>query len=94
MFLLVPAYPGCPGSKAVKRSLLLLLLLCVHLSLLYTLCIRHGYLPARLMDINIIPLVKNKCGDITDMNNYRAIALCNVESKILEKIILSKVVIQ
>jgi len=20
MFLLVPAYPGCPGSKAVKRS--------------------------------------------------------------------------
>jgi len=26
MFLLVPAYSGCPGSKAVKRSLLLLLL--------------------------------------------------------------------
>ena len=26
MFLLVPAYPGCPGSKAIKRSLLLLLL--------------------------------------------------------------------
>jgi len=23
--LLVPAYPGCPGSKAVKRSLLSLL---------------------------------------------------------------------
>ena len=27
MFLLVPAYPGCPGSKAVKRSSSLLLLL-------------------------------------------------------------------
>jgi len=26
MFLLAPAYPGCPGSKAVKRSLLLLLI--------------------------------------------------------------------
>jgi len=26
VFLLVPAYPGCPRSKAVKRSLLLLLL--------------------------------------------------------------------
>ena len=26
MFFLVPAYPGCPRSKAVKRSLLLLLL--------------------------------------------------------------------
>ena len=30
MFLLVPAYPGCPGSKAVKRSLLLLLFLLEH----------------------------------------------------------------
>jgi len=30
MFLLVPAYPGCPGSKAVKRSLLLLLLTYTH----------------------------------------------------------------
>jgi len=27
-FLLVPAYPGCPGSKAVKRSLLLLVVCC------------------------------------------------------------------
>jgi len=25
VFLLVPAYPGCPGPKAVKRLLLLLL---------------------------------------------------------------------
>jgi len=30
MFLLVPAYPGCPGSKAVKRSLLLLL--CIYIA--------------------------------------------------------------
>ena len=31
MFLLVPAYPGCPGSKAVKWSLLLLLLIkCIY----------------------------------------------------------------
>ena len=34
MFLLVPAYPGCPGSKAVKRSLLLLLLLLLNPSVL------------------------------------------------------------
>jgi len=31
MFLLVPAYPGCPGSKAVKRSLVVLLINgCLH----------------------------------------------------------------
>jgi len=32
MFLLVPAYPGCPGSKAVKRSLLYLTLVLLQLS--------------------------------------------------------------
>jgi len=28
VFILVPAYPGCPGTKAVKRLLLLLLFSC------------------------------------------------------------------
>jgi len=36
-------------------------------------------------------MVKNKGGDLTDANNYRAIALSNVESKIFEAIILCKV---
>jgi len=30
VFLLVPAYPGCPGTKVAKRLLLLLLLLYVN----------------------------------------------------------------
>ena len=50
-----------------------------HLSLVYTYCMRHGYLPAEFMDINIIPLVKNKCCDLTNMNNYRDIALYNIQ---------------
>ena len=32
MFLLVLAYPGCPGSKAIKRSLLLLLVAKLYIS--------------------------------------------------------------
>ena len=36
MFLLVSAYPGCPGSKAVKRSLLLLLLFSITHSLFHS----------------------------------------------------------
>jgi len=31
MFLLVPAYPGCPGSKAIKRSLLMVVVICHNL---------------------------------------------------------------
>ena len=34
--------------------------------------------------------MKNKGGDLTDVDNYRAIALSNVETNMLETIILHK----
>ena len=46
------------------------------------------------MDINVIPTVKNKGADTTDVNNYRAIAVSNADTKMLEKIILRKVSVQ
>ena len=46
MFLLVPAYPGCPGSKAVKRSSLLLLLL-FSPAFVYTRCGRRSAVAVR-----------------------------------------------
>jgi len=39
----------------------------------------------------IVPLVKVKSGDLTDVNNYRAIALSSSFSKILESVLLHKV---
>jgi len=36
MFLLVPAYPGCPGSKAVKRSLFVVPAVSVHFKSTYS----------------------------------------------------------
>ena len=36
----------------------------------------------------IVPLVKNRCGNLTDKNNYRPIALSSITSKIFEHIIL------
>jgi len=35
----------------------------------------------------MIPLVKCKSGDLTDTNNYRAIALSNAITKILESVL-------
>ena len=35
----------------------------------------------------MLPLVKNKCGDLADLNNYRAIALSSALSKVLESVI-------
>jgi len=42
------------------------------------------------MEVVITPLVENKGGNLTYINNYRAIALSNVDTKIFERLPLSK----
>ena len=60
--------------------------LTVHLTLLFNMFACHCYVPAELTKTTIVPMVKNKSGDISDMNNYRAIALSNSVSKVLESV--------
>jgi hypothetical protein len=62
--------------------------LLVHLCLLFNLFLRSNYLPIGLMESVIVPLVKCKSGDLSDVNNYRAIALSNSTSKLLESVIM------
>ena len=40
------------------------------------------------MELVITPVIKNKEGDLTDINNYRAIAISTADAKILEKLLL------
>ena len=63
----------------------------VHLSVLFNLFLSHCYLPNDFMQSVIIPLVKCETGNMNDPNNYRAIALSNTVSKILESIFLQEV---
>ncbi len=63
----------------------------VLLSLFYTCMLTHGYIPDNFMKTVIIPLVKNKSGDMCNVNNYRPIALVTVASKILEIILLDHI---
>ena len=37
-----------------------------------------------------IPLVKNRCGDLTDQDIYRLVALVNILSKVSELALLSR----
>ena len=39
-------------------------------------------------DTVLVPIIKDKSGNISDINNYRPIALTTVASKILEKLLL------
>ena len=59
----------------------------LYLCLLFNLFLKHGYVPASFSQSIIIPLVKSKSGDLSDVNNYRAIALANSLSKILETVL-------
>ena len=38
----------------------------------------------------IVPIVKNKCGNISESNNYRPIALATIISKLFESVLLLK----
>ena len=58
-------------------------MLIVVLSMLVSICANKEYI--------IIPLVKNKCGDLSDTSNYRPIAVSCIVSKILENVILQRI---
>ena len=47
---------------------------------------RHCYLPPAFMECDFIQLIKDNGGDITLVSNYMAIAISNVETKLLESV--------
>jgi len=60
----------------------------IHLALLFNCFNRQSFLPPSFMDSVIIPVVKSKHGDLTNIDNYRAIMVYNSISKIFESILL------
>ena len=60
------------------------------LAICFNAFIVHGFFPSSLTDSVIIPLVKDKCKNISDKGNYRPIALSSVLSKVFELILLGK----
>ena len=76
---------GIP-TEAIKHASRLL---AVHLNLLFNMCLCHSYIPTNLTQTTLVPLLKNKSGDVTDINNYRAIALSSCLSKLFESLILT-----
>ena len=64
--------------------------LSVLLSLCFSLCLSHGYLPPAMIKTTIVPIVKNNCGNISESNNYRPIALATIISRLFESVLLLK----
>ena len=84
------------GKSAGPDSICAEALKCAHdqlsvlLSLCFTLLLSHGHLPLKLIQTTIVPIIKNKCGNISSSNNYRPIALATIISKLFEYCLLMK----
>ena len=63
-------------------------LVCLLLSICFTCMFTHCYMPSSVIKSIIVPLVKNKCGNLADKNNYRPVALSSISSKVSEHVIL------
>ena len=60
------------------------------LSFFATCCFRHSYLPDILILVLLVPLIKDKNGNHSDISNYRPIALATIISKVIEAILLER----
>ena len=52
--------------------------------------LKVGALLAKFTESTIVPLVKVKCGDLSDVENYRATMISNAITKVLESVVLDK----
>lgn len=64
-------------------------LIFLHLKVLFYLIFTHNYVPDAFGIGISVPLLKDKSGNINDVNNYRAITLIPIISKVFENVILA-----
>ena len=63
-------------------------LISVHISMLFNVCLTHGFIPNRCIASVISRVVKSHKNSVRDVNNYRPIALASTFSKLFELILL------
>eukprot|EP00118_Oscarella_pearsei_P020720 m.226450 g.226450 ORF g.226450 m.226450 type:complete len:143 (+) comp40026_c1_seq13:1044-1472(+) len=52
--------------------------------------LRHSFVPSQFRSSWIVPIIKSKRGSLSDVNNYRGIAVSSVVSKVLELVLLKR----
>ena len=51
----------------------------------------HGIVPDSMLSILLVPVLKDKAGRVSCMDNYRPIALASILSKVVERILLDRI---
>ena len=62
----------------------------LHFKLLFTMLLTHSYVPLAFGHGIIVPIVKDKRGDLSSIDNYRPITLSPIISKVFESYLLVK----
>ena len=65
---------------------------CVKVCILFNLFLKYGDIREHFMQSVFVPLLKNKCGDLSDIKNNRAIAICNALSKVFESVLVDPLI--
>lgn len=50
----------------------------------------HGVLPESILSVLLVPVLKDKAGKLNSMDNFRPIAFASIMSKVLERILLTR----
>ena len=58
--------------------------------LLMSAALVHGYVPKSMLKSVIVPIIKNKNKRISDKDNYMPICISNVFTKVVEKVLYSR----
>ena len=82
-----PGYDGLMSEHFKHASHRLYVLMAIALQSL----MKHGFYSQQFMTTMLVPILKNKNGDIASKSNYWPIALLTVASKILETILVNHV---
>jgi len=59
----------------------------LYLSIWFNIFLMYGYVPDAFHQATILPLIKCKSKDLSDVNNYRALALSISQTKIIESLL-------
>ena len=72
-------YGKFAGPDGIYAEYLKFLNVKIHslIALCFSFGLSHGYLPTALIETTIVPIVKNKSGNLSDSNNYRPFCTCH-----------------
>ena len=82
-----------PGEDGINSTILLQVfkLFPRYMTTIYNTCLKHGYFPQQWKKAILIPIIKPGKDTSQDVSKYRPISLINIGGKVLEKLLIDRI---